>query len=394
MSGSSSNYVHADLDSSRLTGMTIHSDHLESQHPRETLHRRANHYRWQFFNFFRADELKFALKVGIGAAIYTLPAFISWTRPLYLYWRGEWGLLSYMLVCSMTIGASNTTGFARFIGTCLGALCSIAAWYLVGENAPGLAFLGFVMALGPFYMIISRGQGPMGRFILLTYNLSVLYAYSYSQTDSDSPDRSGEHLNITEIVLHRVISVTSGCIWGIIITRGIWPIRTWTNLNDTLHLLWLRLLFIWESDPLGAIARAEANTHGCFLQSQDKFEIERLLSQIERLQTSMRSEFELKKPFPDAAYGNIIRRTRSITDNFYSLDLILVNALGASEARSSLFTCTAAARHRLSTCICHLLAGKSWRSEPNFEEKVSKNNTIANSETSDCIIDTAREGLQ
>ncbi|KAJ5164934.1 uncharacterized protein N7500_006764 [Penicillium coprophilum] len=353
---STSNYAHSESSSTILTGV-VHSDHYRLQHPEEPPYSRARSYRWRYLGFFRADEVKFALKVGIGAAIYALPAFISLTRPSYLFWRGEWGLLSYMLVCSMTIGASNTTGFARFIGTCLGALCSIAAWYLVGENAFGLALLGFIMALGPFYMITVKGQGPMGRFILLTYNLSVLYAYSFSQTESDSQDRNGEHLNITEIVLHRVISVTSGCIWGIIITRGIWPIRAWTKLNNTLHLLWLRLQFVWESDPLSTTALAEANTAGRFMNSQDKVEIERLFSQLERLRMSARSEFEFKRPFPDAAYGNIIRRTRSIVDNFYSLDLILVNTPGLSESQCSLLGYTAAVRQQLSTYISHLLAG-------------------------------------
>ena len=375
----SSNYFHGEGNTISLADMSIHPDQLESRHPGEPLYSRSDSYRWRCLNFFRADEVKFALKVGIGAAIYTLPAFISWTRPLYLFWRGEWGLLSYMLVCSMTIGASNTTGFARFIGTCLGALCSIAAWWLAGENALGLAVLGFIMALGPFYMVIVRGQGPMGRFILLTYNLSVLYAYSYSQIDHNEQDSSGEHLNITEIVLHRVISVTSGCIWGVIITRGIWPIRAWTKLNHTLRLLWLRLLFVWESNPLNTIATAEANTPTCFMSSQDKFEIEHLLSQLERLRTSARSEFELQRPFPDAAYGNIIRRTRSIVDNFYSLDFILVNAPGPSEAQSSLFRYTATVRQRLSTYICHLLAGKSWKFKQMSSDKEAKTTKLRSS---------------
>ncbi|KAJ5836386.1 hypothetical protein N7447_002412 [Penicillium robsamsonii] len=350
---STATHPHGESNDTILTGV-MHSEHFGLQHPEQPLYSRTHSYGWRYLGFFRADEVKFALKVGTGAVIYALPAFISWMRPYYLFWRGEWGLLSYMLVCSMTIGASNTTGFARFIGTCLGALCSIAAWYLVGERAIGLAILGFFMALGPFYMIIVKGQGPMGRFILLTYNLSVLYAYSYSQTDSDEQDRSGEHLNITEIVLHRVISVTSGCIWGIIITRGIWPIRAWTKLNNTLHQLWLRLQFVWESDPLSTIAIA--STPACFMNSQDKLEIERLFSQLERLRTSARSEFEFKRPFPDAAYGNIIRLTRRIVDNLYSLDLILVNAPGLSEGQCSLLMYTAVVRQRLSTYICHLLA--------------------------------------
>ncbi|KAJ5471383.1 hypothetical protein N7530_008740 [Penicillium desertorum] len=356
LAASSVNYSPIEERATTLTDMSIHPIRLESRNPGEPFNRSYDHHGRRFFAFLRTDEVKFALKVGTGAGIYTMPAFISFTRPLYLFWRGEWGLLSYMLVCSMTIGTSNTTGFARIIGTCIGAICSIAAWYVVGANAPGLAFLGFVMALVTFYMIIVKRQGPMGRFILLTYNLSVLYAFSYSQVDNNEQDKSREHLNITQIVIHRVISVTSGCIWGVIITRGIWPIRAWTKLNNTLHLLWLRLLFVWESDPLSAIAMPEENTPACFVNAQAKSEIEGLLSQLEHLRTSARSEFELKKPFPDGAYNIIIRRTRSIVDNFYSLDLILLNAPRPSEGQTSLFRHTAAVRKRLSNSICRLLA--------------------------------------
>lgn len=302
--------------------------------------------------------MKFALKVGIGAALYALPSFISVTRPLYLSWRGEWGLISYMLVCSMTIGASNTTGFARFLGTCLGGLCSIAAWYLAGDDAFKLALTGFVMAIGPFYIILVKGQGPMGRFILLTYNLSVLYAFAHSQMDFSDQNDAVEHLDITAIVLRRVVSVMAGNIWGIIITRGIWPIRARTKLDETLQSLWHQLALIWESDPLTTISKGDASTSVLYLNPRDKAEIERLLSQLGPMQASARSEFELRDRFPDAAYSNVIRRTRDIVDNFHSMDLVLSNLAAPSEGQIALLKHTAASRQRMSECIGHFLTGK------------------------------------
>lgn len=334
------------------------SDQPEVMHRGRTRHHRAGEDVVRLFDFLRKDEIKFALKVGIGAALYALPSFIPVTRPFYLSWRGEWGLVSYMLVCSMTIGASNTTGFARFLGTCLGGLCSIAAWYLAGGDAVKLALTGFVMAIGPFYVILVKGQGPMGRFILLTYNLSVLYAFSHSQIDMNDPNDEAEHLDITSIVLRRVISVITGNIWGIIITRGIWPIRARTKLDETLQSLWLRLALVWESDPLNAISRGDADTPVLYLDSRDKAEIEHLLSQLEPMQTSARSEFELRDKFPDAAYSNVIRWTRDIVDNFHSMDLVLSNLAAPSEGQISLLRHTAAARQRMSECIGHLLTSK------------------------------------
>ncbi|KAL4972963.1 Fusaric acid resistance protein-like-domain-containing protein [Aspergillus desertorum] len=334
-------------------------DQSEGQLQGRTRMQKATDHVWRPFDFFRRDEIKFALKVGIGAALYALPSFISVTRPIYLFWRGEWGLVSYMLVCSMTIGASNTTGIARFVGTCIGGLCSLVAWYIAGGDAFKLAAVGFIMTIGPFYIIIVKGQGPMGRFILLTYNLSVLYAFSYSQTNIDNPDGEGEHHDITEIVLHRVASVMAGNIWGIIITRGIWPIRARTKLNETLQSLWLRLLLIWESDPLNTITSdgADASTPVApYMNRRDKTEIDHLLSQLEPMQTAARSEGKFKNPFPAAAYSNVIRRAINIVDNFHSMDFILSNTPTYSQGQISLLRYTATARQQLSECISNMIA--------------------------------------
>ena len=166
---------------------------------------------WRALEVLRRDDVKFSIKVGIGAALYALPSFLESTRPFYQHWRGEWGLLSYMLVCSMTIGASNTTGFARFFGTCLGALCAIVTWIASQGNAFILAFFGWLMSLWTSYLIVTLGRGPMGRFIMLTYNLSALYAYSLSVKDlEDDDDEGGVNPVITEIALHRVVAVLSG----------------------------------------------------------------------------------------------------------------------------------------------------------------------------------------
>ncbi|THC89251.1 hypothetical protein EYZ11_011297 [Aspergillus tanneri] len=314
--------------------------------------RRLAYRIWKSLGVFRRDDTKFAIKVGAGAALYALPSFLSSTRPVYSHWRGEWGLLSYMLVCSMTIGASNTTGYARFLGTCLGALCAILAWYVTGGNVFGLAFLGLLMATWTSYLILVKGQGPMGRFIMLTYNLSVLYAYSLTQQDGpDDQDEGGDTPFITEIALHRVVAVLSGCIWGVFITRMIWPISARERLKDGLSLLWLRLSLIWKRGALSTMADSR-----CFMSPREKLEIERFLSHLESLQASARSEFELRCPFPDAAYSNILRRTRTLVDAFLAINLELVKNMTASEGELTILEYTAQERLQLSSRISHLLS--------------------------------------
>ena len=167
---------------------------------------------WQAMSFFRRDDIKFAVKVGIGAALYALPAYLPETRPFYQKWRGEWGLLSYILVCTMTLGASNTTGLARIIGTIMGAVLAVISWTVSGGNPFILGFFGWIMSYWTAYIVVAKGKGPFGRFIILTYNLSALYAYSFSVNDvgNEKDDTSVLDPRITKIASHRTAAVISG----------------------------------------------------------------------------------------------------------------------------------------------------------------------------------------
>lgn len=181
------------------------------------------------------DDVRFGIKVGLGAAFWAMFAFIPETRDTYQHWRGEWGLLSFMIVCSMTVGASNTTGWSRFVGTLIGASASVVNWKVTQGNAIGLICLGYLVAFWSFWMIVAKGQAPLGRITLLAYNVSTLYAYSLSQkVDDDDDDEGGISPIITEIVKHRAIAVTAGILWGLIVCRLIWPISARRKFKEGL----------------------------------------------------------------------------------------------------------------------------------------------------------------
>ncbi|KAJ5972435.1 uncharacterized protein N7479_002353 [Penicillium vulpinum] len=321
---------------------------------KETTKQRLGYRLWKWLGFFRRDDTKYAIKVGAGAAIYALPAFLPSTRPFYGHWRGEWGLLSYMLVCSMTIGASNTTGYARFLGTCLGAVAAIVAWNITAGNVYALAFLGWIMAVWTGYITIVRGNGPMGRFIMLTYNLSVLYGYSLSQKAANlDEDEGGSNPIMTEIALHRVVAVLSGCIWGVIITRVVWPVSARSRLKESLSLLWLHLSLVWKRDPLSIMAKDTRSI--LYMTPREKLEIERFLSRLESLQAAAGSEFELKSAFPEASYANIVRRTRNMVNSFHTMNIELMKNDVATEGEINLLQYTKLERQQLSARVSHLL---------------------------------------
>ena len=315
--------------------------------------------------FLRYDDTKFAIKVGFGAALYALPAFIPQTRPVYSHWRGEWGLLSYMLVCSMTVGASNTTGYSRLLGTALGAILACGAWEVSGGNPFLLAFFGFLMAYWTAYIIVGQGKGPMGRFIMLTYNLSALYAYSLSVNDEGTGDDSdGDEEDskrnplIYSIANHRFVAVLSGVIWGLIITRLVWPISARQKLKDGLSLIWLRMGLIWKRDPLALFIDDghEAATSHQYMNLREEFQLQRFLAKLEALVDSAKSEFELRGPFPNKEYKAILKHTGHMLDAFHAMNVVILKDLHASPGEEALLRATLRQRALLCARISHLFS--------------------------------------
>jgi hypothetical protein len=311
--------------------------------------------------FFRRDDIKYAIKVGIGAILYAMWAFIPESRDLYGHWRGEWGLLSYMLVCSMTIGASNTTGWQRFFGTCLGAVYAIVAWIVSNDNPFVLGFFGWLVSLVCFYIIVGKGKGPMGRFILLTYNLSALYAYSLSvKDDEDDDDEGGISPEIWEIVLHRVVAVMVGCIWGIIVTRLIWPISARRKVKKGTSLLWLKMGLTWKRGPLGTLLE-HPDSGSSFLPPREELEMRRFLSHLDTLRNSATSEFELRGPFPDKSFKVILEATGRMLDSFHAMNVVILKDLKATEGEKEILKYTKREWMELSARISHLFSGESER---------------------------------
>lgn len=258
----------------------------------------------------------------------------------------------------MTIGASNTTGFARFLGTCIGAVCAIVSWVISQGNPFALAALGWLMALWTAYIILAQGKGPMGRFIMLTYNLSALYAYSYSARDlDDDDDEGGIDPVISEIVLHRVVAVLSGCLWGLIITRLIWPISARKKFKDGLSLLWLRMGLIWKRDPLSTLVDGESPS--AYMDFREELELQRFMGRLNGLKNSAASEFDLRGPLPEAGYQRILKSTGLMLDAFHAMNVVIRKDLKPSRGEVEILNFTTEERLQLGSRISHLLQGLS-----------------------------------
>ncbi|OBT92431.1 hypothetical protein VE01_09283 [Pseudogymnoascus verrucosus] len=317
--------------------------------PKRSLSRRL----YQAAAFLEREDIRYAIKVGVGAALWAMFAFIPATRPFYQFWRGEWGLLSYMLVCSITTGTSNTTAMARTSGTLIGAGIAIIIWVMCQGNPYALGFCGWLVCLGGFYIIVVEGRGPFGRFILLTYNLSALYAYSLSiRQGEDDDDEGGVNPIITEIALHRVASVACGCLWGLFIVRVIWPYSARSHFKEGLSTLWLRMGLIWKRDPLSAILSSDI--HASYMNLTDEFALQAQLKHLDSLRASAKGEFELRGPFKSAPFARIMESTRRMLEAFHSMNAVIAQNLVASPGEIALLRFTVEERKELCGRICHL----------------------------------------
>lgn len=203
----------------------------------------------------------------------------------------------------------------------------------------------------------------MGRFILLTYNLSALYAYSLSVKDEeDDDDEGGVSPEIWEIVLHRVVAVMVGCLWGIIVTRRIWPISARRKVRKGTSLLWLKMGLIWKRGPLVSLLEADlsARRHpGSYMSEKEELELRRFYSHLETLCVAASSEFELRGPFPMKSFKIILGATSRMLDSFHALNVIILREFEASEGEREVLKFTKKEWTELSWRISHLFSGES-----------------------------------
>lgn len=299
------------------------------------------------------DDIRFGLKVGIGAILWAMFAFIPQTRETYQHWRGEWGLLSFMIVCSMTVGAANTTGWARFLGTMIGAGAAFVNWNVTHGNALGLIALGWLMAFWSFWIMIARGQAPLGRITLLAYNVSTLYAYSLSQkVDDDDDDEGGMHPIIGEIVRHRFIAVTAGILWGLIVCRLIWPISARKKFQQGLSMLYLQMGLIWKRGPLAILLRSDCSRS--YLKTGEMTALKKYAARLDALRASAASEFQLRGPFPASQAGRLMQCANRLLDAFYAMSLVTQRRGHLTEGERALLLYTAEERKALCDRICHV----------------------------------------
>lgn len=298
---------------------------------------------WRSLRIFRRADVQFGIKVGIGALIFGVPAFMDKLRPIYSRWRGEWGLITYAIIMNKSVGGTTITIPIRFVGTLLGALIAYVSWTVFPENQYILAFIGWVMSLGCFWIVLHwKTRNPFGRFILLTFNLTALYSYSLSVRDNeDDEDEGGINPIVAEIAFHRFISVFIGILWAVFITTVVLPNSARKKLRPALCIQWLRMGLIWKLDilkpkkikgcrpvqsstsPLLSSSSTTTKDFVFFNGISGDQEFQKTMIQLAGLLKDAPNELRLKGPFPLDEYKALVSSTQKILDAFNNITVLM-----------------------------------------------------------------------
>ncbi|KAI0743674.1 Fusaric acid resistance protein-like-domain-containing protein [Daedaleopsis nitida] len=291
---------------------------------------------WAIGARMKQPDILYAFKAGMATAILASPAFFQSTRPIFVEYRGEWALISFFVVISPTIGATNYLGVHRVLGTLLGAATAFVVWSAFPENPWVLSIFGFFYSIPCFYYIVAKPQyATSSRFVLLTYNLTCLYCYNIRQKD----------VAVFDIGFHRAVAVTAGVVWAAVVSRYWWPAEARRELSRALgefclNIGWLytRLVafnsFSDEEIHLHAMNDDDTPTEESHLlqmqmnstlsQSIQHFMAMELhlqikLIELQGLLTQTQHEPRLKGPFPIALYRSILTSLQAILDRLHSM---------------------------------------------------------------------------
>ncbi|KAI0765646.1 Fusaric acid resistance protein-like-domain-containing protein [Trametes elegans] len=290
---------------------------------------------WAIGARLKQQDAKYAVKAGMATAMLAAPAFFERTRPVFVEYRGEWALISFFVVISPTIGATNYMGVHRVLGTLFGAATAFCIWSLFPENPYVLSIFGFFYSIPCFYYIVAKPQyATSSRFVLLTYNLTCLYCYNLRQKD----------VAVFDIAYHRAVAVTVGVVWAAIVSRYWWPAEARRELSRALgdfclNMGWLytRLVaFNSFSDSDLQVHAAEADeespneeTHLLRVNPALSHSIQHFMAmelhlqikliELQGLLSQTQHEPRLKGPFPVALYRSILTSLQTILDRMHSM---------------------------------------------------------------------------
>ncbi|KAJ6507413.1 Fusaric acid resistance protein-like-domain-containing protein [Mycena vitilis] len=289
---------------------------------------------WTIGKRLTESDMKYAVKAGMATALLAAPAFFDATRPIFVELWGDWALISFFIVISPTIGATNYLSLHRVLGTLLGAGVAAGVYTLFPDDAIILCAFGVLFSIPCFYYIVAKPQYiSASRFVLLTYNLTCLYCYNLRDKD----------ISPVDVAVRRAIAVTVGVIYAAVVSRFWWPAEARRELSKTLgefclNMGWLYTRLVASNSfapdsrevaeeyeaPDSSETRLLSPEHRKLNNSIKEFMAMELHLQIQLIQlqgllAQTQNEPRLKGPFPVQLYRGILTSLQTILDKLHSM---------------------------------------------------------------------------
>ncbi|KAG0046229.1 hypothetical protein BGZ83_008597 [Gryganskiella cystojenkinii] len=309
---------------------------LHTPTPSTTIQRLSTRL-WKFLHIFRSFKFKYAMKAAISAMILLVPAFVDLSRPYFVQYRGEWALISMLIIMVPTVGGTNVVGIYRIMGTVLGCYAGVAVYLAFPAHEIMLPICCFLFAVPNFYLVLCSSYPRIGQVTLLAFNLVLIQTYNRrhgdgtvppdDDEDDDDEVKSGmswpfymsgqmtkaasgvlggassavgpDHLpndpahisDVWTIAFHRAVAVSIGVIIGVGVTSYVWPYEARVELRKglsdlLLNISWLynRLVSVYSTN-LDRVSILPQEDH--YQQSRSRFRaLLRKTTFQERFQTS------------------------------------------------------------------------------------------------------------
>jgi len=98
-------------------------------------------------DFLQSEYSQFGIRAALATIAGTIPAFLASSWQFFTEYRGVWITITVILGMSPTIGASISGLVARSVGTLIGGLLAMAAWYIVVGKVPGVIVLSLIVLI-------------------------------------------------------------------------------------------------------------------------------------------------------------------------------------------------------------------------------------------------------
>ncbi|KAI9231978.1 MAG: hypothetical protein BYD32DRAFT_466658 [Podila humilis] len=235
---------------------------------------------WKFLHVFRSFQVKYAAKTAISTMVLLVPAFVDWTRPYFVQYRGEWALISMLIIMVPTVGGTNIVGLYRILGTVIGCYVGVAVYLLFPADDILLPVCCFLFAVPNFYLVLCSSYPRIGQVTLLAFNLVLIQTYNRrngdgtvppddddndddgisgspfsarrtlraagSMTTDPHPNNPGSVSDVWTIAFHRAVAVSLGVVIGVAVTSYVWPYEARVELRKGLSDLLLNISWLYN----------------------------------------------------------------------------------------------------------------------------------------------------